>query len=408
MKEAVVKGKESEVERIRKVIASGRLCRVTSDAASGSGECDRFEAAWGRHLAVAHVRLASSGTAALYAALIGLGVGPGDQVVIPAYGSISTALAVLKVGAIPVIADVDESLTLSPEDLERRLTKRTRAVIPVHALGLPCDMSRIVAVARKHRLLVVEDVRQALGGGYHGKQLGTFGHAGVFDFGARGHLSCGEGGVLVTDRPEVHEAASGVVDFERESPDREGGGVGDHLRASELQGAMLFSQLRRLDGALARQRTRAQALYDAGMEVGLRTMVRHSGEEECGLHVGFAFDDENSAGQLSAALRRRRVNAFRPSPDCPRELVTGWEPVMMRRASHHRDLDPFQFKSNRKCRIEYHSDMYGRTLDILSRIVVVTVTREATKELDAADSIRSAMAETGLSAGPGRGSEEIG
>ena len=168
---------EAEVARVRKLIESGRMFRYGK-----GGECDRFERDWGKHVGVPYVRMTRSGTGALYTALVGLGVGPGDQVVVPSYTYMATALAVVGAGAIPVIADVDESLTLSAKDLERRITPHTRAVIPVHMVGLPCDMKGIMRVARRHQLLVLEDACQAVGGGYAGKKLGAIGHAGAFSF----------------------------------------------------------------------------------------------------------------------------------------------------------------------------------------------------------------------------------
>ena len=167
---------EAETKRIGQLIQSGKLYRY------GGKECSRFEASWGRHLDLPHVRMTNSGTSALYAGLVGLGIGPGDQVIVPSYTYMATALAVLSTGAIPVVADVDESLTLSPRDLERRITKYTRAVVPVHMVGLPCNMKKIMRVARKHKLLVMEDACQAVGGGYEGKMLGAIGHAGGFSF----------------------------------------------------------------------------------------------------------------------------------------------------------------------------------------------------------------------------------
>ena len=126
---------EAELKRIEGLFKSGNIFRYGM-----GGECDRFEESWARYVGVEHCRLSRSGTAALYTALVGMGVGPGDQVIVPSYTYMATALAVLAAGAIPVIADVDDSLTLCPKDLKKRITRHTRAIIPVHMVGLPCDM----------------------------------------------------------------------------------------------------------------------------------------------------------------------------------------------------------------------------------------------------------------------------
>ncbi|MDP6699360.1 MAG: aminotransferase class I/II-fold pyridoxal phosphate-dependent enzyme, partial [Candidatus Latescibacteria bacterium] len=158
---------EAEVKRIQKLFDSGNIFRYGS-----GGECDRFEKNWARYVGADYCRMARSGTSALYTALVGLGVGPGDQVIVPSYTYMATALAVLAAGAIPVVADVDKSLTLCPKDLERRITRHTRAVIPVHMVGLPCNMKKINKIARQYNILVLEDACQAVGGGYEGKLLG--------------------------------------------------------------------------------------------------------------------------------------------------------------------------------------------------------------------------------------------
>jgi len=156
--------------------------------------------------------MARNGTSAIYTSLVGLGVGPGDQVIVPAYTYMATALAVLAAGAIPVIADVDESLTLSPADVERRITAHTKAIIPVHMVGLPCDMARLMRIARKRKLLVVEDACQAVGGGFRGKKLGAIGHAGAYSFNFFKNITCGEGGAFVTNRKAVYDRGSVAVD----------------------------------------------------------------------------------------------------------------------------------------------------------------------------------------------------
>ena len=158
---------EAELKRIEALFDSGKIFRYGQ-----GGECDRFEKSWARFVGVEHCRMARSGTAALYTALVGLNIGPGDQVIVPSYTYMATALAVLGVGAIPVIADVDDSLTLCPKDLKKRITKHTRAIIPVHMVGLPCDMTKIMKIAQKHDLLVLEDACQAVGGGFEGRALG--------------------------------------------------------------------------------------------------------------------------------------------------------------------------------------------------------------------------------------------
>lgn len=363
---------DAEVERIRRLIESGRMFRYGS-----GGECDKFEADWSTHVGVKYTRMTRSGTAALYTALVGLGIGPGDQVVVPAYTYMATALAVLAAGAIPVIADVDESLTLSAKDLERRLTKYTRAVIPVHMVGLPCDMNGIMKVARKHKLLVLEDACQAVGGGYRGKKLGSIGHAGAFSFNFFKNITCGEGGAFVTKSKAVYDRGSVAVDccsfYWDDQPDQtheELQFAGNNFRASEFEGAILNAQLARLEPMLKKMRTQKVRLLEAGEKAGLTSITNHSLDHECGTHAGFLFEDEASARAFSNGLKSRSVSSFLPL-DTGRHVYTRWEPILREQGAHHPALDPFKIPANRKCRVKYTHDMCSASLDILARTVLV-------------------------------------
>ena len=168
---------QKEVDAIAKVLLSGDLFRYHV-----GGECTRFEKRWAKHVGVQHCRMTSSGTTALTAALVGLGLGPGDEVIVPACTYMASAVSVLAAGAIPIIADIDESITLSPKAVAALVGPRTRAMIPVHMWGLVCDMDGLMKVAKKHQLRVVEDCCQCVGGGYKGKSVGAIGDAGAFSF----------------------------------------------------------------------------------------------------------------------------------------------------------------------------------------------------------------------------------
>ena len=152
---------QEEIDAIAQVIRSGALFRYGIGA-----ECDRFEQRYAAYLETGHVALTCSGTYALTSAVIALGIGPGDEVLVPAHTYMATAMAVLAAGAIPVIVDVDESITIDPDAIDDALGPRTRAVIPVHMWGAACAMDRIMALAAKHDLLVLEDACQAVGGAY--------------------------------------------------------------------------------------------------------------------------------------------------------------------------------------------------------------------------------------------------
>ena len=139
-------------------------------------------------------------------------MGPGDEVIVPAYTWNATANAVIAARAIPVLAEVDESLTLDPEDVARKIGPATRAILPVHMRGAPADMDALTALAAEHGLALIEDVCQAAGASYRGKRLGTFGDAGAFSLQFNKIITTGEGGAMITDREDLLELAIDVHD----------------------------------------------------------------------------------------------------------------------------------------------------------------------------------------------------
>src|SRR5579885_1353434 len=189
---------EREIAAIRRVVSKRRLFRYQSE---GPGECDRFEREFAAKIGTRHSLLVTSGTNALIAALSSAGIGPGDEVIIPSYTFVATATAVTSVGAIPVIANIDETLGISPAEIRALITDRTRAIIPVHMDGLASDMREIMKLARKHKLVVIEDVAQAIGGRFEGRRVESKGDFVHFSPTENKNISCGEGGIAaVSDR----------------------------------------------------------------------------------------------------------------------------------------------------------------------------------------------------------------
>lgn len=362
-----------EIEAIAKVIRSGELFRYHP-----GGECERFEMRWAEYLGVKHATMTSSGTTAIVAALAGLGVGPGDEVIVPAYTYMATAIGVLGVGAIPVIVDVDESLTLDPKALADAVGPRTRAVIPVHMVGLPCDMDAIMEVARKKKLLVVEDACQAVGGGFRGRKLGAIGHAGTFSFNYYKNITCGEGGAVVTNDTNAWQKARCTVDCGsfywqgRQEDVRPFAAAG--ARASEIEGAMLNAQLDQLPEMLSTMREQKKQILAATAGTKLKSIINHSLDDECGTHVGFLFESAAAAEAF-----REKVGGFIPGKT-GRHVYTEWDPILEKRGSHTPALDPFKLAANKKCRMNYSKDMCPRSLEIINRAVLVGMHPDRTQE----------------------------
>src|SRR5436309_15293152 len=254
---------DEELAALERVIRSKNLFRYYG-VGDGPQEVAAFEREFATHMGVRHALCVNAGSSALICGLIGAGVGPGDEVIVPAYTWNATPNAVIATGALPVLAEIDDSLTLDPADVEARITSRTRAILPVHMRGAPADMRALTELARDRGLVLVEDVCQAAGASFEGRRLGTFGDAGAFSLQFNKIITTGEGGVVITDRDDVYDLAIDVHDCA--GPVRRGAGLprfaGWNFRASELQGAVARVQLGRLDGLLERMRATQRRLAE--------------------------------------------------------------------------------------------------------------------------------------------------
>ncbi|MCC6443343.1 MAG: DegT/DnrJ/EryC1/StrS family aminotransferase [Armatimonadetes bacterium] len=357
---------QEEIEAVGEVIESAQFMRYRGGE---GGYTERFERALCAKVGVEHAVTVTSGTAALICALVGLGIGPGDEVIVPAYTWVASALAPLAVGAVPILADVDETLTLDPADLERKITPYTRAVVPVHMCGFPCHMDAIMAIAAKHHLAVCEDACQAVGGAYKGKMLTSIGQAGAYSFNQFKNITCGEGGAVLTSDPLVYERAMIYHDcgcFTRSHADRIQSPffAGSNFRVSEIQGAILGVQLTRLDGILRRLRERKAAMLDilSGAKA-LSPNPSNDIEGDCGTTLPLLFDTE-----AEAKLFAEKHGLGRPI-ETGRHVYTNWEPLMKQQVVHPK-MNPYEWAHRE---IRYADDMCARTLELLSRTVYVGV-----------------------------------
>ena len=224
-----------------------------------------------------------------------MGLKPGDEVIVPAYTFVASYTAIIFAGLVPVLAEIDESLTLDPEDIERRITPKTKAIMPVHMLGNPCNMAAIMAIADKHGLMVLEDACQAVGGSYQGCKLGSIGHMGAFSLNIFKTITAGDGGIAITNSTDLFERAFGVHD-QGHKPLRTGVEVGRrnilglNFRVNELVGALGLAQLRKIDRITSTLREKKKKLKtliaDAG-DFNFRTLHDPEGRVRYPLHCDF-------------------------------------------------------------------------------------------------------------------------
>ena len=221
---------------------------------------DEFEKKITEKVGAKYALCVCNGTAALKLALIALGVKAGDEVIMPSFTFIATIEAILEVGAMPVVAEIDKSLNMDPRDLEKKITPRTKAIIPVHMAGVAAKMDDILKIARNHRLPVLEDSAQALGATYQGKYLGTLGEAGVYSLDIGKIITTGEGGVVVTNQRDIYLKAREYSDHGHEQNPQFPRGQdtrtmwGFNYKVTELHGAIGLAQLAKLDFIMKQQR----------------------------------------------------------------------------------------------------------------------------------------------------------
>ncbi|MEZ5277991.1 MAG: DegT/DnrJ/EryC1/StrS family aminotransferase [Opitutaceae bacterium] len=354
---------EPEIRAMARVLRSGKLFRYHP-----GGEAKRFEEEYATYLGGKYVQLSASGTTALTSALASLGIGPGDEVIVPAHTYLATAMAVIACGAIPVIVDIDASITLDPMALEKAIGPRTRAVIPVHMWGLVCDMKPILRIARKHKILVIEDCCQCIGGSYQGRMVGSLGNAGVYSFNYFKNITCGEGGAVLSKTRRAHERVVMHTDacgFFWEGKRSEPSFCASSARISEIEGAMLRAQLKRLPGFIRNLRRNKARILEGLAGSGLMPSPVNDPDGECATFVFFQFPSEEQARAFASLTDGNQV------VDTGRHTYHEWEPILAKRGHIHPALDPFKMEANRGCRTDYHRDMCPVSLDILRRTVML-------------------------------------
>ena len=364
---------EEEEASVLEALRSKRLFRYYGPN-PGPSKVAQLEAEFETFMGVPHALALTSGTAALMTALVGLGIGPGMEVIVPAYTWIATASAVVALGAVPVIAEVDESLTLDPQDFETKITPYTRAVIPVHMRGAPCQMDVILKIAKAHDLSVLEDAAQANGASYQGRRLGSWGDAGAFSLQFNKIITSGEGGMLTTVRDEVFERAvmfHDVVGGQRNNIPEERILPGINFRMPELLAAVGVIQLRRLDFLLESMRVRKnmlkESIQDAVQRRGIQFRHQHDPDGEAGLCLVLLMPETGLAEKVSQALSAEGLanwHLYRPEV-VDYHVYAHWTPILNQRGWTEQGSAWQQHPRS----IEYTREMCPHSLDILGRAI---------------------------------------
>ena len=300
---------DAERREVTDVLNTGILMRYGFDGPrQGVWKSRELESEIVRYFGAGHAQLVSSGTAALTTAMAALGIGAGDEVIMPSFTFVASFEAVISVGAVPVIVEIDDTLTLDPDAVEAAVTPRTKAVMPVHMCGGPADLRAIKSICERHHLILLEDACQAIGGTFDGRYLGTIGHAGTFSFDFVKTVTCAEGGAVLTNSEEVWRKCDAYQDHGHDHLGKDRGAdlhpfLGYNFRISELHAAVGLAQMRKLDTFLEIQRRNASAMSEAMSSVpGLVWRRTPEGGEDTGAFLSFFLPTEGATREAVAAL----------------------------------------------------------------------------------------------------------
>lgn len=363
---------EEEKKEILDVIETGHLFRYgPEEDPDYRRKVVQFEDEFKKYLNAKYCIAVNSGTSALMACLASLGIGPGDEVIVPGYTFIASLSSIIYSRAIPVLTEIDESLTIDPRDIERKITENTKAIMPVHMLGNPCDMDAVMEIAGKHGLYVLEDACQAVGGSYKGKKLGTIGDVGGFSSNHMKILDTGDGGALVTNDRNIYEKAFGFHD-QGHKPSRFGEEIGNrsilglNFRMNELTGAVALAQVRKLEKILSILRRNKNILKERLSRIpGINFRKINDSEGECSTLLTLLFEDKETADRFASKIGTQTV------------INSGWhvygnmEQLIGKKMPTSFNC-PFECKQYGK-EVSYEPNMLQQTDDILRRTVNLSI-----------------------------------
>jgi len=350
-----------------------------------------FEEAYARHISVKHALGVTSGTTALLTAMAALEIGPGDEVILPAWTWYADYDAVVLAGALPVFAEIDESFDLDPGDIAARITPRTKAVIVCHLQGTPADLDPILDIARRHKLRVLEDCAQCLGGTYRGRYVGSLGDIGINSFQLSKTITAGEGGAVVTNDPVLFERAVRFHDVGSvRSPYQEalGGGLlaafaACNFRMNEFTGAVLKAQLGKLETICRLLRQNAKTVRDGIADLpGLK--LRKTGDFEGDVGVGVFIDlgTRQRRDRFLRAMRAEGIAANGPAGS----VILPTDQRIENKVTVHPAWPTFNSPEGKA--IRYGAACCPRTIDIIGRFGGVVMDPRFTQR-DLEDIIRA-------------------
>ena len=369
---------QEEIKEVMDVLETGVLMRYGFDKErKGVFKVRRLEEEFAQYCGVKYALGVTSGSSALKVALTAMDVGPGDEVLVPAFTFLATYEAVLEVGAIPVMCDIDDTLNFDPGEIEKKKTRYTKAVIPVHMCGSAAKIDKIMRIARKNKLMVLEDNAQGCGASFKGKKLGGFGDMGIFSFDYYKTLTTGEGGMVITNNKKLYLRSERYYDHGHDHNPKvsralEGRTIlGFNYRMNELQGAVGLAQLRKLDYIVAEQKKNKAVIKEALARVPgvkFRTLPDPAGDSAT--FLAFNLPEEKEALKFQKLLSAGGLDTT-----CYKNnkwhYVPNWEHFLAFSTANSKKY-PFADKAN-KGRVKYSRKSIPFAEDILSRTLVMGI-----------------------------------
>ena len=367
---------DAERKEVQDVLNSGVLMRYGFNGLrQGHWKAKDLETAIEKRFAVQHAQLLSSGTAAVSMALAASGVGAGDEVIMPCFTFVASFEAILMLGATPVVVDIDDTLTLDIEAVESAITPKTKAIMPVHMCGSMANLHALKSICNAHNLLLIEDACQAIGGTYKGQALGTIGDLGCFSFDFVKTVTCGEGGVVITNDPKYAKHLDHFSDHGHDHIGNDRGAenhpfLGYNFRISELNAAVGLAQFRRIDEFLALQKKHYKILRGALEPLdGVTFRSVPEGGEESYAFLNFFLEDLETARAVNQAFKANGLDVCFHYYDNNWHYIRKWDHLKMKKSLYplspeiQSGLDALKEKNFAK------SDHYiGRNLSCLIKL----------------------------------------
>jgi len=364
---------QEEIAEVLDVLQGRHLARYGPDDDPTFGaKVRRLEEGVAAMSGVAHAVATNSGTSALFVALAGLGIGAGDEVIVPGFTYVASISAIVYAGALPILAEIDETFNIDPADVEAKITRATRAIIAVHMLGNPARLKELKAIADRHGIALIEDCAQAFGASYYGRAVGSIGATGVLSFNIFKTITCGDGGMLITDDRDLYYRCFAMHD-QGHSPLRLGVEIGSrpflglNFRMTELNAAVLVAQLRRLDAIRAHLRANKRLFESLIADLpGLRTRVLPDPDGDLATHLVVIFPTADIARRVATDLNSRVL------ADSGWHIYSKMEHLLNKRTASMKGC-PFHCGCHQGRTVEYRAGMLPRTDDLVSRAMTIGI-----------------------------------